>query len=51
MHVIAPSKRTSRAGSRRAASHAGADSPRTIDAVLAVLAPTQHDAATLTMRQ
>ena len=41
---------TSRAGRPSASSHCGADAPRTIAAVLAVLASTHEAAATLTVR-
>ena len=48
--TTAPSGATSRAGRPRDSSQRGADVPRTIAAVLAVLASTHEAAATLTVR-
>ena len=51
VYAIVPLRRTSRAGSPPRSSQATAASPRTIAAVLAVLASTHVAAATLTVRQ
>ena len=48
--TTAPSAATSRAGRPSDSSHRGADAPRTIAAVLAVLASTHEAAATVTVR-
>ena len=48
--ATSPSRETRRAGSPASASHRGARAPRTIAAVLAMLASTQVAAATLTVR-